>query len=158
MGTIDGIKQAYSHQYKDKSRDTRGGWITQAEFLKLESGHYGDVSIVELQTILDRYEYPFIQILRESEALSDPLLIARLGPKAAEYIALHAEVARQWHKAQYGFEEENRHGIDGIRLGGASDTSSTRARSPIRSSSRWTTPATALTSTIRWKTAWRWRI
>lgn len=112
MATIDGIMKAYSHQYKDKDRNTRGGRITQKEFLELESGHYGDVIVVDLQTVLDRYEYPFIQFLRQSEALTDPLVAARLGPQAAEYIALHVQVAREWHKQQMGKDEENRYGID----------------------------------------------
>jgi hypothetical protein len=102
MATIEGIKKAYSWEYKDKNRNRRGGRISRREFLDLESGKFGEVHITEFEPILRRYEYPFLQILRESQALKEPLLLARFGPKkkAEECIRRHAQFAREWHKEQ----------------------------------------------------------
>lgn len=110
MSTIDGILEAYSYEFKDTTRSKHGGRISRKEFLKLESGAYGDVSIVDLQEYLDLYyQYPFIQALRASEAMIDPVLRARFGPRVEEYVQLHAERAREWHAEQYGVTPENRY-------------------------------------------------
>lgn len=113
MSNIDGILKAYSYQFNDKSRNRRGGMISQQEFLDLESGKYGEVSIVELEPIFRRYKYPFIEVLRESQALCEPLLKARFGSRAEEYIKFHAQSAREWHKEQAGVDPENRYKLKG---------------------------------------------
>lgn len=47
MSTMDGIVEAYSFQFKDQTRDRRGGRITKEQFADLESGKYGEVNIVD---------------------------------------------------------------------------------------------------------------
>ena len=115
MSTLDGAQKAYSWQYKDKSRERHGGRITQQEFLVLESGAYGPVEIVDLEAYCRRYEYPFLQQLRVSEALTDPVLYARLGGRAqAElYVHAHAEHSRAWHRVQAGVDPDNRYMLSG---------------------------------------------
>ena len=107
LATLDGIRQAYSWQYKDENRDRWGGRITQKEFLDLEAGKFGPVHIVEYEPYCRRYQYPFIQILRASEALTDPVLLARFGPQADEYVRAHAAHARAWHREQAGIDPED---------------------------------------------------
>lgn len=111
MSTLDGAQKAYSWQYKDKSRERHGGRISQQEFLSLEAGEYGPVHIIDLDSYCQRYEYPFIQQLRVSEALTDPVLHARLGGReqAELYVHAHAEHARAWHRHQAGVDPENRY-------------------------------------------------
>lgn len=109
LSTLAGIEKAYSWQYLDKDRDRRGGRITQQEFLDLEAGKYGEVSIIDLDSYVRRYAYPFLETLETSDALTDPLLKARLGPQAEEYLRLHRDIARVWHMEQASFDPENIH-------------------------------------------------
>jgi len=111
MSTLDGICQAYSHEYQDKNRSRRGGRITQQEFWDLEAGKFGQIEVIDLDEYYGRYKYPFIQILRASEALTDPVLKARLGPEAEKYVQAHAEFARAWHREQAGFDPEYKNKI-----------------------------------------------
>ncbi len=113
MSTLEGICQAYSHEYQDENRSRRGGRIGQQEFWDLEAGKFGRVEVVDLDEYCRRYKYPFIQILRVSEAFTDPVLKARLGPEAEKYVRAHAEFARQWHREQAGLDPENRYNIPG---------------------------------------------
>jgi len=112
MSTLDGITCAYSWEFKDKSHSHRGGRIEQEEFWKMEAGHYGYVDVIDYEAYCKRYQYPFIQILRTSEALTDPVLKARLGPQAESYILAHSEYARAWHREQAGLDPENRYQQD----------------------------------------------
>ena len=96
MSTLDGILEAYRHEYKDKSRDHRGGRISQEEFWNLEDGKYGKVYIIDLEELLGRYECSFYEILSLSQTVAEPLLLARFGPKAKEYIEKHAEISHNW--------------------------------------------------------------
>ncbi|MEK7512280.1 MAG: hypothetical protein AAB575_04705, partial [Patescibacteria group bacterium] len=59
MSTLDGVLVAYSHEFNDKERNQRGGRISQEEFLKLESGAYGEVTIVDLVATWNRRIYQF---------------------------------------------------------------------------------------------------
>lgn len=107
MSTLDGVTKAYSWQFNDKDRRREGGRITQQEFWDLESGKFGKVSVIDLDSYCRRYKYPFIQALRTSEAMTDEVLKARFGPKAEEYIKIHAKHARAWHQEQAGIDPEN---------------------------------------------------
>lgn len=98
MATLDGVVEAYRHHYGDETRQTEGGRISMEEFRKLESGGYGDVGVVDLDAYVRDRRYPFIETLRFSEALTDPVLKARLGPKAIEYIERHASHAIRYHR------------------------------------------------------------
>ncbi len=105
MATIDGILKAYSHEFKDKTRSNRGGRISIEEFRELENGFYGPVTIVDFEEVVKvgKYDYPFIQNLRERDALNEELLLARFGSRARDYIKLHGEFATKYHT-------ENNHG------------------------------------------------
>ncbi len=78
MSTLQGVQKAYSWQYNDKDRNRRGGRITAQEFLDLEAGKFGEVSIVDLESYCTQYEYAFAETLRSSDALTDPVLKARV--------------------------------------------------------------------------------
>ena len=111
MSTLDGVQKAYSWEYQDKDRNRRGGRITAQEFLDLEAGKFGEVSIVDLESYCRRYKYPFIQTLRSSEALTDPVLKARFGQQTEEYVKVHTEAARLWHRKQAGLDPENKYNL-----------------------------------------------
>ncbi|MFA6430344.1 MAG: hypothetical protein WC229_02320 [Candidatus Paceibacterota bacterium] len=112
MSTLDGIQKAYCWEYKDKNRSVRGGRITSQEFLDLEAGKFGEVSIIDLEDYCKRYEYPFMQTLRLSEAMTDPVLGARLGLLGDQYLQAHATGARLWHREQAGLKPENKYSIE----------------------------------------------
>lgn len=97
MATLDGIARAYSFEYKDKTRSKQGGRISMREFRALESGSYGPVSIVEFDPILKRRAYPFGTYFTAREATHEPLVQARLGPKAHDYLVHHDHMARRYH-------------------------------------------------------------
>ncbi len=86
-------------------RELRGsGRITIDEFHKLEDGHYGPVSIVELDPYMEARKYPFISMLKSSEALEDPVLQARLGPRFEDYVLEHKRLALQFHHEEHGLD------------------------------------------------------
>lgn len=111
MATLEGIKQAYSWQYKDKSRRRDGGRISAEEFLKLESGHYGEVQafnwsepltcnvqVIDLKDYLESWEDAFYGWRNPFSARLDRLLWARLGPLTSDYVSAHARHALKWHE------------------------------------------------------------
>lgn len=102
LSTLDGILTAYKWEFGDKERCRRGGRISAEEFLKLESGACGDVHVIDYEAYVARRKYPFGGYLLFSEAERDPLLLARLGPRAVEYIALNSRLAVQYHREQHG--------------------------------------------------------
>lgn len=114
MSTLDGILKVYKHEYSSYKNNTRrrGGRITREEFLKLEAGEYGEVYIIDYEGYIKRYEYPFMEILTSEQALSDPVLAARFGDAAADYVLHHEKCAREWHKEQLGFDPENKYNLD----------------------------------------------
>lgn len=111
MSTLESVQKAYSWEYQDKDRNQRGGRITQQEFLDLEAGKFGEVSIIDLDSYCRRYRYPFIQTLRSSEAMTDPVLKARFGLLAEDYVKAHTEAARLWHREQAGLDPENKYNL-----------------------------------------------
>ena len=96
MSTLDGILKAYSYEFKDKSRNNRGGRISQEEFWSLEDGKYGDVDIIDLEELCQKYEYPFLEALTTLQVWFEPLLLARFGSNAKKYIKKHSQVAGKW--------------------------------------------------------------
>ncbi len=106
MAKKDGILAAYRHEYADKSRNSRGGRINQKDFLALADGAYGEVSIVDFDPILMRYEFPFMETLLSGAAALEFLLLARLGPRAREYIEHHRQMAREYHRREHGMDIE----------------------------------------------------
>lgn len=98
MATIDGILKVYSYQYKDKIRNLHGGRISTEQFRALEDGTYGDVHIIDLESFLERYEFPFLEHLTATLALFEPLVMARFGPRSGEYVERHRKVAQEYHR------------------------------------------------------------
>jgi hypothetical protein len=111
MASMEGALAAYRHEYQDKTRRNRGGRITQQQFWDLEAGTSGEVSIVTLETIIATREYPFYERLRADEIMDDPVLVARLGPRAEEFMEYYRELATAWHQEQYGIDPENTYGF-----------------------------------------------
>jgi hypothetical protein len=109
MSTLEGIQKAYSHEYKDKDRNQRGGRISQQEFLDLEVGKFGTVEIIDFEDYCSSRKYPFHGIIRSDEAILNPLLKARLGSHATEYIKACTNNARQWHEEQSGITPKNKY-------------------------------------------------
>lgn len=101
MATLDGVVEAYRYHYSDKTRRIKGGRISMEEFRKLESGDCGDVEIVDLEAYIRAREYPFITTLHYTDAVDDPVLKARLGPRAKEYILEHASNAMLYHTQEH---------------------------------------------------------
>lgn len=106
MSTLDGAIKAYSWQFKDKERRREGGRITQQEFWDLEDGKYGEVSIVDFESYCKRYEHPFMEVLRASQAVVDPVVNARFGPQAQKYIEAHVSHARVWYRTKAGIDSQ----------------------------------------------------
>ncbi len=104
MSTLQGVLDTYRYQFDDKSRRHQGGRISQAEFEKLARGEYGQVSIIDYEEYRNRFGDRQFRAptgyRRESEAKRDPLLIARLGSRAHEYIVRHAALARQYYQQE----------------------------------------------------------
>lgn len=102
MSTLQGVLNAYRYEFDDKSRNRRGGRISQAEFEKLAHGEYGEVSIIDYEEYRnkwgDRQFRAPTGYRRASDAGRDALLVARLGPQAHEYITRHAALARQYYQ------------------------------------------------------------
>lgn len=99
MSTLDGVLKAYNHEFGDKERNRRGGRISEEEFLKLESGAYGEVSIVGLETVWGWRPYQFSgHPVTSKEILEEPLWQARLGNKWSEYVERHTRFADEWSK------------------------------------------------------------
>lgn len=108
MSTEQGVVGAYKWEFGDKTRNRRGGRITIDEFHKLEAGHYGPVEIVEFAPYLRRYQYPFLSILRASQAYEDPVIRARLGARTEKYLTQHNRLAIEFYKKEHGLNPTKR--------------------------------------------------
>ena len=100
MSTLEGAKKAYAWEYKDKARRNSGGRISAKEFLDLEAGVYGDASVIDVRNYLESWENAFYSWHSAATGRLDSLLVARLGPKASEYLRRHDTLASQWHAKQ----------------------------------------------------------
>lgn len=99
MSTLDGVLKAYSHEFNDRERNRRGGRISEEEFRKLESGAYGEVSIVGLETFWGRRQYQFSgHPVTSKEIVEEPLWQARLGNSWGKYMVWHSFFADEWSK------------------------------------------------------------
>lgn len=112
MTTPEQAVSVYDSPLKPKlyGRSGSEGRITQQEFLDLESGKYGEIATVDLKDYLKRYQYPFIETLNYQQALTDPLVSARLGVRSREYVTRHFLEAVKWigeeNQARYKGEVE----------------------------------------------------
>ena len=94
LATREGAMAAYE-RCKPRGDHVDGGVrIPRAEFLKLEAGAYGPVSIVPLDEVRSRYAYPFMTPLSLDDARDEPLVAARLGPHWEQYLAKHDAFVR----------------------------------------------------------------
>jgi hypothetical protein len=91
MSTLEGAQQAYSHHEKNGARN--GGRITRAEFLKLESGKYGEVQIVDFEEVVSCLQNSFNRVMTSAEIQKNPLAKARLGKNWHNYVLKHDEIA-----------------------------------------------------------------
>ena len=99
MATLDGILKAYGFQFNDKTGNTRGGRITNAEFHALESGKYGDVDVIDLEAEWRLRDYTFSgHAVTSLEIKRDPLMQARLGFAWRDYVGRHENFARAWER------------------------------------------------------------
>jgi len=106
MRDLDWMVKAYSHQFRDKSRNVRGGRIDQEDFLRLESGEYGEVQIIDLKQYLKKYKFPFLSGINPLEAERDELLQARLGPLWEKCLLAQKAISEKWHEAHVEEEEQ----------------------------------------------------
>ncbi|OGI26176.1 MAG: hypothetical protein A3J76_01870 [Candidatus Moranbacteria bacterium RBG_13_45_13] len=104
MATLDGICKAYSYEYKDKSRNKRGGRISRNEFFKLEAGDFGTVEIIDYNAATGWNEYPFFHFMTRRETALNPLVHARLGNQWEEYLTKHEKLAKDF--ARENFREQ----------------------------------------------------
>lgn len=103
MSTLKGILKAY----KLKREPIRGridtdesGRISRDEFLKLESGTFGPVEIIDLEAV-KKWEYRHMTL---KEATDNPLVRARLGTQWEKYLEKHQKFAREFsrkHNPEY---------------------------------------------------------
>ncbi|HTE57900.1 MAG TPA: hypothetical protein VK694_04085 [Verrucomicrobiae bacterium] len=100
MASLEGIKRAYSWEYKDTDRRRRGGRISAKEFLRLEAGDYGEVTVIDFRDYLEQWGDSLYSFRTTATAQVDTLLMARLGPKAGAYLLAHDRLATQWHQDQ----------------------------------------------------------
>ncbi len=72
------------------------GRVGREDFLNLLRGFYGDVTVLDLNAVLRRRRFPFLEALTFEEAVDDPLVRARLGPRAGEFLAHHLRLSQDW--------------------------------------------------------------
>lgn len=98
LSTPEGLIKAYKKVPRERGRRGIGGRISQKDFLALEDGKFGEVTIVDFNSYVtnpDR-EYPFIGSIFASDAEADPLVNARLGPRVIEYLRRHRDESTIW--------------------------------------------------------------
>lgn len=99
MSTLDGVLKAYSYEFNDKDRNRRGGRISQEIFLQLESGYFGEVSIIDLTDVWARRPYQFSgHPITSKEIMEEPLWQARLGKQWEKYVKYHSEFSNEYHR------------------------------------------------------------
>lgn len=115
MSTPEGVKKAYSWEYRDRNRNRRGGRISAAEFLKLEAGEYGPALVLESTSdaiggrghviVIDFQDY--LSAWGEDDdwrtvflGKIDSLLMARLGRSGIDYLNTHRNHALEWHRKE----------------------------------------------------------
>jgi hypothetical protein len=114
MSTLTGVQETYGWKYKGPNR--RGGRITEQQFRNLEEGVYGPVAIVDYEAYCASTEWPFFTQLHASEVLNNPILRARLGPNIDEYVRVHSELARRWHREEAGLKPDAVYTLDAKNL------------------------------------------
>lgn len=120
MSTLSGIMNAYSWEYQDKSRRNNGGRIFADDFLSLEAGVYGKVAVIDVRDYLERWSDAFHGIRSALDAHNDPLLLARLGTLAPDYLDRHYTIADEWHdRESVAWPANNRPYL--LQVGGASN-------------------------------------
>jgi len=101
ISTVDGIRNARVLM-SDSEKCGDGGLITSKEFWELENGSYGEVSIIDFNDMMKRYDGNPFSWLTASEAMSNPLVQARLGPRYEEYISNHLKITQECYEQEWG--------------------------------------------------------
>jgi hypothetical protein len=105
----DAVVRAYQHE-QAKGRHSASSpvpTITNKEFWDLESGKYGEVYIIDFDDLCKRTAAEIVRSnlvfrleLSVAEALAEPLVMARLGKNAAEYLQHILKQSRRLHERQ----------------------------------------------------------
>lgn len=98
MATLDGVLAAYGWQYRDKSGNRKGGRITQKQFLDLEAGKFGEVTVIDFDSYCKSREDHFTRLLHASDAMQNPLFRARFGSRADRFVQVLLTLVRKWHQ------------------------------------------------------------
>lgn len=105
LSTLEGMQQAFDK----KGLHYRGGRVSNEEFWKLESGAYGEVTVIPLQDVWAEEDsrpglrgYPFFDSYGKDGVLASPLWSARLGSNAEAYLSAHEALNKRW-------AQENQH-------------------------------------------------
>lgn len=93
LSDLKGIIKAYVEKGQKKPL---GGTISKEEFLKLESGFYGDVEVIDLAQTFVRHEFPFRADVNGDKIAQEPLWQARLGKRWQEYCDLYDSIMAEW--------------------------------------------------------------
>jgi hypothetical protein len=103
LSTLEAITEAYSYEFQNPDQKHRGGRISIDTFHSLESGKYGEVSIVSLNKYMRDFKNPFHEPLTSTMAWDDPLTSARLfNPNFFKYIEKHGNMAIKYAFDYYG--------------------------------------------------------
>lgn len=102
MATPEGTLAVYSNPLKPARHGRWGaeGRVSQDEFLRLVDGQYGNVAIVDFKEYQTRYEFPLLESLTAWQAVEDPVVHARLGARAEEYLKRHHQEAVDWARQE----------------------------------------------------------
>ena len=98
LTTLDRINMAYDHDIGQNGRSRNGGIVDRKDFLNLESGKYGDVAIVDYESYVKRFKYPFIEATSTDDAIDDPLIWARFGNFTSTYLTKHLGISWAYHQ------------------------------------------------------------
>lgn len=96
LSTLQGARDAYAHEFRDKSRNNRGGRVSREDFLEILD--HGNAAIVDLEDYKRLYRYPFNEGITPEQAHRDPMVRARLGSRAGEYVERHATESRMFRE------------------------------------------------------------
>ena len=70
--------------------------LSKEAFIALAEGFYGPVTVVDMRQALHRRKHPFTEMLGHEQAGEDPLVRARLGIRAQDFLDRHLELSKDW--------------------------------------------------------------
>src|SRR5688572_21547116 len=99
-GPLSDLEDVFISYCVSRGGQPKNGLISQAEFLRLESGAFGPVEVVPLAAVWQR-KHPFQATITPEQAMEDPLVRARLGEIGDYYIARHRAISLEWAESKY---------------------------------------------------------